>query len=206
MQAPVLSGCAVRAEIQRANIQAALVRSILEQWKSYQWTTQGFGMARTKIANVGRIHVWDSKFVVPRVSTMHAHPWPLYSTIISGELINQRFKLTELDSGLAYMQSRISFGMADGLVGDPKPVRLTPMAPETYWRGDVYRQEPEEIHRSIPQDGTVTLIERPQGPPQQETDVFWPVGTDWVSANRRKAEEWEIEPAIKYALARWEAA
>ena len=67
------------------NIQSALVRSILERWRAYEWTVQGFGFARTKIADVGRIHVWDSRLAVDLVSTMHTHPWPLRSTIISGE-------------------------------------------------------------------------------------------------------------------------
>src|ERR1700691_1916546 len=50
-----------RERNQVIDIQAALVRAILEQWKSYQWTVQGFGFIRTKIADIGRIHVWDSR-------------------------------------------------------------------------------------------------------------------------------------------------
>src|SRR5690606_32204815 len=40
--------------VSEVNIQAALVRSILEKYRSYEWTVQGFGFVRTKIANVGR--------------------------------------------------------------------------------------------------------------------------------------------------------
>lgn len=188
------------------NIQAALVRSILEKWRSYAWTVQGFGFIRTKIADVGRIHVWDSSLATRIVSTMHTHPWPLRSTIISGELINQRFKETELDSGLAYMRSRIATGEGGGLIGDPEPVYLVPMVPETYWHELRYTQEPNEIHRSIPQDGTVTLIERPQGPPLEEAMVYWPRGTVWVSAEPKPAELYDVERVIGYALMRWKAA
>jgi hypothetical protein len=188
------------------NIQSALVRSILEQWRSYTWTVQGFGFIRTKLADVGRIHVWDSSLMVRYVSTMHTHPWPLRSTIISGELINQRFKRTALETGLPYMHSRIATGEGGGLLGEPEEVRLIAMVPETYWPGEVYEQAPEEIHRSIPQDGCVTLMERPLGPPLEEASVYWPRGTSWVSAEPQTLEQWRIEPIISYALARWHAA
>lgn len=188
------------------NIQSALVKSILEQWRSYTWTVQGFGFIRTKIADVGRIHVWDSSLATGRVSTMHTHPWPLRSTVISGELINQRFNLTELETGLAYTHSRIATGEGGGLVGEPNDVHLIAMVPETYLHGESYEQGPNEIHRSIPQDGCVTLIERPQGPPLEEACVYWPRGTQWVSAEPKPAELWRIESVIGYALARWQSA
>src|SRR5690348_1365077 len=90
------------------SIQAALVRSILERWNAYEWTVQGFGMVRTKIANVGRIHVWDSRVRVALVSDIHAHPWELRSTVISGELINQRFNVrSKGEDGIPYVESTI---------------------------------------------------------------------------------------------------
>lgn len=187
------------------NIQAALVLSILQQWRSYQWTVQGFGFIRTKIQNVGRIHVWDSRLTTRYVSMMHTHPWPLRSTIISGELINQRFQEVEPHvPGLPYMHSRIATGEGGGLVGEPRPVRLLPVDdPEFYMPGCTYEQRADEIHRSIPQDGCITLLERPQGPPLEEASVYWPAGTEWISAEPKEAELWAIEPVINYALARW---
>lgn len=187
------------------NIESALVLSILEKWRSYEWTVQGFGFIRTKIQNVGRIHVWDSKLTTPRVSTMHTHPWALRSTIISGELINQRFvEVTEQPRGMPYMRSRIATGEGGGLIGDPEPVKVLPDAdPEWYLPGDTYSQRATEIHRSTPQDGTVTLMTRPQGPPLEEAVVYWPAGTSWVSAEPQKLADWQVEEVIAYALARW---
>lgn len=189
------------------NVEAAMVRTILEKWRAYEWTVQGFGMVRTKIADVARIHIWDSRYAVPHVSTMHEHPWPLKSRIISGELINQRFVLTESEDegGLPYMHSRIATGEGGGLLGTPDLVRIRSLPPESYFAGDMYAQTPSEAHRSIPQDGTVTLMERPLGPPLQETSVYWPRGTVWVSAEPRAAESWEVQQAVEYALARWDA-
>lgn len=196
------------------SIQAALVHSILHQWRAFTWTVQGFGMVRTKIADVGRIHIWDSRLRVPQVSDIHAHPWDLKSTIISGELINQRFVDNagfdvfneEGDSKpLPYTHSRIATGEGGGLVGDPNEVSLLARAPEFYNAGSVYTQAAKEIHRSIPMDGTVTLLERQMGEPLQETSVYWPRGTYWISAEPRPAKDREISQAVEYALSRWSA-
>lgn len=189
-------------------MQAALVRSILERWRAFEWTIQGFGFLRTKIADVGRIHVWDSRLATPLVSTAHTHPWPLRSTIISGELINLRFTevkpTTRAHPGLPYLASKIATGEGGGLIGEPREAWLFPATcPEFVGPGDVYSQRPDEIHRTIAQDGTVTLLERPQGPPLQEADVYWPAGTQWVSAEPRLAEPAEISRVISYALSRW---
>lgn len=186
-------------------IRAVLVRSILEQWRSYEWTVQGFGFIRTKLANVGRIHVWDSSLATPRVSTIHTHPWPLRSTIISGEIINCRFRIGGEGADLPYLRSRIATGEGGGLIGEPEAIMLFAGDPESYTAGDTYEQDPIEIHRTIAQDGTVTLLERPQGPPLEEAFTFWPEGTGWVSAEPRTLEQWQIEPVVKYALARWSA-
>jgi len=194
------------------NVQAAMVRAILEKHHAYEWTVQGFGFIRTKLADVGRIHVWNSRLAVPKVSTMHTHPWPLKSTIISGELINQRFRIAlheeqrEDEPGMPYLHSRIKTGEGGGLIGDVTPVEIVSLCPEVYIAGQSYEQAPYEIHRSIPQDGTVTLLERPQGPPLEEASVFWPAGTEWVSAEPRVAYPADIRPVIEYALNRWAAA
>ena len=189
------------------NIQAALVKLILEHWDHYAWTIQGFGFARVKIADVGRIHVWDSRLAVPLVSTVHTHPWPLKSTIISGELINSRFVTPPAGIRCApYVHQRLKTGEGGGLVGEPEEIRLSPLDPRCYLPGDTYEQAPDDIHRTQAQDGTVTLLERPQGPPLEEASVYWPIGMKWVSAEPRKpSSDWELSPIMTLALERWHA-
>jgi hypothetical protein len=183
---------------------AALVRSILGRWQAYEWTIQGFGFARTKIADIGRIHIWDSRLATQLVSTMHTHPWPLRSTIISGELINHRFTHRLGTSELPYIHSRLKTGEGGALIGEPEPIALDAHDPEFYAAGESYSQLPEEIHRTMAQDGTVTLLERPQGPPLEEASVYWPAGMSWVSAEPRKPRsEYELQPIVTLALARW---
>lgn len=187
------------------NVVAALVRSVLERADAFEWTVQGFGMLRTKLADAGRIHVWDSRLRVPLVSDVHAHPWDLTSTIISGELINQRFKVFGELRGMRYIMSKIATGEGGGLTGTPKHVGLESEPLEFYKAGDVYAQAAEEVHRSIPIDGCVTLLARLQGPPLQETTVYWPQGARWVSAEPRPATPFEIKDAVELALSRWSA-
>jgi hypothetical protein len=191
------------------NIQAALVRSILERWVNFEWTTQGFGFVRTKIQDVGRIHIWDSRVRTFHVSDIHSHPWPLKSTIISGELINCRYVRRDDRAvpfrlkGSPMVHSRIATGEGGGLVGDWETIELFGCQPEQYIPGDEYTQRPDEIHRTIAADGTITLLERPQGPPLEEASVFWPVGASWVSAEPKKPELWQLDTIVSYALARW---
>lgn len=198
------------------NIQSALVLTILERAHVFDWTVQGFGMLRTKIKDVGRIHIWDSRLRTPLVSDVHAHPWPLKSTIISGELINVRYKEIEWDgeaaqidavmghsSAMRFCRSAIKTGEGGGLTGPVETVFIRPEPPEVYLPGKVYEQRPDEVHRSMPIDGTITLLERPMGEPLQETTVYWPVGCDWISAEPRPATRDEIKAALRMALARW---
>jgi hypothetical protein len=196
------------------NIQAALVLAVLEHWQNYEWTVQGFGMVRTKLGKDGRIHIWDSRLRTPLVSDVHEHPWPLHSTIISGELINQRFQRVEVasdeqsDEGkLPYYVQDLRTGEGGHLVEDTcAACFLVAEEPEFYLPGESYSQAPREIHRTQAQDGTVTLLERPMGSPLEETRVYWPQGLQWVSAEPRPPKSaQELEPIIRTALARWHA-
>lgn len=182
-------------------IQAALIKSILEKHQNYEWTRQGFGFVRTKIGAVGRIHVWDSTLTAARVSTIHNHPWVLKSTIISGELINQR--MTEASVGMPYCASQLKTGEGGGLTGETRAIALRGEKPEFYSSGETYEQEAAEIHRTIARDGTVTLLERMQGPPLEVADTYWPQGSSWVSAEPTAISGWELQKVIDYALSIW---
>lgn len=193
---------------QKIDIRDALVKEILDHYDAYEWTSQGFGIARVKIGGVGRIHVWDSRLRNQGVSDIHAHPWDLHSRIVSGELVNQRFTVCREASAprrLQYVRSRIKTGEGGGLTGEVEDVILLPDTPEVYCAGDEYTQAADEVHRSLPQDGTVTLMLREQGEPLQETYVFWPRGFQWVTAEPQpiKRGDYRLGQAIAAALLRW---
>lgn len=193
--------------------QALLVRAILERHNAYDWTSQGMGFMRMKLGDA-RINVWDSVFRQPNVSDIHSHPWPLKSTIVSGMLINQRFEeqsaapLPGCNANfLPYHSCSIQTGEGGGLKGDVRDVWLEAHRPDLHVATEdavsFYGQDAAEIHRSIYEDGTVTLIERPVTPSSVLAKVYWPSGTVWVTAEPKPVQPYDQQMAIKRALDRW---
>lgn len=180
-----------------------LVIAILEKAHAFEWTVQGFGMMRTKLRDRARLHVWSKALQVPDVSLIHDHPWPLRSTIIAGWLKNVKY--AELSPEVVYTTTHYRQMIATGEGGGPidgtvMAVHLSLREAMDYFRGDTYTQAPAEVHSSHPEDGCVTLMERPMGPPLQRATVYWLAGKSWVSAEPRPATDAEVHAASVAAL------
>lgn len=183
-----------------------LVRKVLEQAMRYQWTLQGFGMLRLNLGKEARIHVWDDRYAVPNVSVIHTHPWDLDSTILSGRLLNVRYLQIPVANSFkspTHLRQSIATGEGGGLRGEPMPVYLVDQPVEVCLPRSAYHQEADEIHESRPDRGTVTLLQRPKGPPLELAHVYWPHGTNWVSAEPRPATWDEVSTIVGHALERW---
>lgn len=186
-----------------------LVRPILERPFNREWSLQGFGMLRTYLDNdrIWRLHIWTHDHAVDNVSTIHTHPWDFKSTIIAGEVKNQRFKRLNNPRPDApfvkrYQEQLIKCGPGGCAISSPEPVALFAFGEERYREGASYQQKAEEIHRSMPQDGTVTIIERVFGSNVDDAYVFFPDGEEWVSAEPRDATRQEIKDITEKALER----
>jgi len=184
-----------------------LVKSILEKAVHYKWTIQGFGMLRLYLSPTTRIHVWNSRYVIPGVSDIHDHPWDFTSTIVAGELKNARLKFEPGLSG-TYRGSKILCGAGAHLVGklsgdEPEFFHRCTVASEAYYAGDSYRQHRSEVHQSFPADGTVTIVERVMSEDADHAMVYWPRNEEWVSAEPRPATSEEIVDITGYSLHRW---
>lgn len=170
-----------------------------------KWTVQGFGMMRTYFGDgdAWRLNMWDPRLAVPNVSTIHDHPWNFESWIISGSLVNQRYKkyAPTIFTPSHHFQS-IKTGEGGGPVGEPESALLAPYHPEKYKAGDIYRQKRNEIHESFPSDGAVTLNLRTKRD-GENARVFWPHGQKWVDAIPRPATAPEIWDVTRNALAKW---
>jgi hypothetical protein len=180
-----------------------LVRYLLEnrmELPATDWTMQGFGFLRLRVAPHMRIHIWDSRLRQPGVSDIHDHTqWAFTSHILSGSLVNIRYTVAE-DGIPTHDMAVLNCGIGGGMVqGSTKQVRLLPGHPELWLPGEKYRQEPDEVHRTMPADGTVTLIvqERRDTPTAR---VFWPIGGTWGDAIPRQATRSEIADVVGYAL------
>lgn len=173
------------------------------------WTVQGFGFLRTYFGPAGepkrfRLNLWDHRFSVPGVSTIHDHPWHFNSIIVGGAFCNQRYEMSTDYQSATHMFTTIKTGEGGGPIKTPpKLVILTPLAPELYTPGDTYHQEAWEIHETIFADGTVTLNERMPVADGEHARVFWPCGSEWVDAEPRPATREEVSDGVVYALREW---
>jgi len=183
-----------------------LVATILRD-KTREWTVQGFGFLRTyfgppETPKMYRLNLWNNKFTVPNVSTIHDHPWDFKSLIVAGEFANQRYDMEINSSNPTHSFTIIKTGEGGGLSKSPIQVcQLYPQTPEIYKAGDNYAQTADEIHETKFQDGSITLNKRVGD--TEQARVFWNYGTDWVDAIPRKATPDEIKYAVTNALERW---
>jgi hypothetical protein len=70
----------------------------------------------------------------------------------------------------------------------------------TYYAGDVYALQAHQVHESIPNAGTITLIERrPLADPDHAT-VFYEAAKGWVSPEPRPATAKELAIMRQAAL------
>jgi hypothetical protein len=175
------------------------------------WSVQGFGMLRTYFGPAHdpkrfRLNLWDSRFAVPGVSTIHDHPWHFKSVIVAGAFCNVRYNIypTVQHDGETHAYSTIKTGVDSNLDHSPtKYAMLAPRRPELYKAGDEYNQDADEIHETIYSDGCVTLNERTRVGDGEHARVFWPADTDWVDAKPRSATPAEVKAATSSCLAEW---
>lgn len=184
-----------------------LVANVLQDDRR-QWTVQGFGFLRTYFGPADapkryRLNLWDHRFTVPGVSTIHDHPWDFRSVIVAGRFYNQRYRMTDEPGVFTHSFTEIKTGEGGG------PMKKVPyeacvlerLAMEPYGPGDVYNQRADEIHETMFHDGAVTLNERIGD--TEHARVFWPYGADWVDAMPRPATREEVSSAVLTSLRRW---
>lgn len=181
----------------------SIARAILTEALAFKWSLQGFGMLRLHLPNDVRLHVWDSRYRAPNASMVHDHlQWGLHSTVIAGVLRNQRYVETSSDDGEPYNVVTLKPGYGFYFKNEPSLTWLRALPQEAYGEGQSYTQTPSEIHESIPEDGTVTLMKKT--PTEDESArVFWRAGTEWGSAEPRPATPQEVADITARALERW---
>lgn len=178
-----------------------MVRFIIENPHRYEWSVQGLGMLRLYIGKEARLHIWDSELEYPNVSKLHNHSWEsLHSTIICGQLKNTRF-LESPHLGKLYNKRRLVCGINCEFVEESKIIKLVEYPTEIYFPGDSYSQNGAEIHLTeTPVDGTITFMIRKYDGPTGNADIYWPVGTEWGTAEPREATGEEIERTTQKSL------
>lgn len=183
------------------------VRAILENADMFDWSLQGLGMLRLYLPGDARLHIWNHDFAFPGASPVHDHlQWGLTSTIVSGEIANQRFK--ELPTGhyinntewQPYHWARFIAGYDAKMLHEPETMLLKRLPVEHYTPGMSYSQEPNEVHQTIAKPGTVTIMQKRPTEDGATARIFWPEGTQWGSAKPRAATPAEVEAITRQAL------
>lgn len=182
----------------------AFVRFIYENRDNFYWSLQGFGMLRLHLPDNRRLHIWDSRYRVPGVSDIHDHlQWGLSSYIVSGSLVNRIWEMNSGPSfqGCDYPMRMVTLKPGSGthFKSEPESCMLRAVSEYRYIAGDTYSQAPNVIHQSIPDDGTITLMTK--FPTDDESArVFWPSGSEWVSAEPRQATAAEVSEIFGAAM------
>ncbi len=95
-------------------------------------------------------------------------------------------------------------GIKDQLQGHNVPtVELGLHSSQSCVIGDVYGEIASDIHISVPEDATVTLVERTILKDPDHALVYWKKGEQWVSAEPRKATSYEVARVTENTLVNW---
>ncbi len=185
----------------------ATVKHILENAPAFKWSLQGLGMLRCYLSTETRLHVWSSEHGIPNASRIHDHPWNFISYVVAGRIQQHRYEVITQPGGVIdcqpFMFSVLQCGPGGCIKTPPAGIYLRERPNESYGEGESYEQEAEEIHNSLPLDGTVTLVTRTFKADTEHARVFWPYGTEWVSAEPRTATIEEVKDITANALRRW---
>jgi hypothetical protein len=177
-----------------------LVKKLLEKPYGLDWSFQGLGMLRTYLSKEVRLHIWDPRRAFPNVSTLHTHPWNFQSQVVAGRLVDKIYDELKGRTDTNHHKQMIQCGPGGCAKGEIADVRLALCGQRTVGdsKGSTgyqqsYALSREAIHESLPEPGTVTIIERQFSEDSEHAYVFWPLGTDWVSAEPRAATFEEIQ-------------
>lgn len=202
-EAAALSSPAKGAEPVALDGMRRLTYFILKNADKFEWSLQGLGMLRLYLPGEARLHVWDTRYAFPGASPIHDHlQWGLTSTILSGGLTNFRYKE---GSGKPYHWARFKAGYGAKQLHEAEVMLLQRQRGEQYLVGQTYSQEPNEIHETCADYGTVSLMQKRPSADGETARIFWPEGTEWGSAEPRPATAEEVKAITSYALERWSA-
>lgn len=194
-----------------------LVKAILKSPQALDWTVHGIGLMLTYLDKGHRLHVFDKSLRVDTVSPIHDHAWHLDSYIVAGVLRQRRYEIISSFEDLSiptaqhyHHDQRVErFRQASiNTVGIPIPtpgpdVLVLDGTLEEYQEGQTYHQQNDEIHETIPEDGTTTLVTREFANSIRSARIFWRGDGEWVSAAPRRATPNEIDYVTQRALTLW---
>jgi len=191
----------------------ALVKAILKRAENYSWEVPANGRLTLVLEpNVAVINVFHSKYRVPNSTAIHSHTVDFRSDIVGGVMRQYRYVRAAADGGHGpapqkYWEQELTLG--GKLAGEPVECWLRESEIEEYSAGESYEITADEIHRSVPEDGTVTLISRQYKTSPVSVSTFWPWAP--MAAGAKPSDKIIPAPAaaevildvVSVALERW---
>lgn len=174
-----------------------------------EWEVQGLGMLRTYIGDT-RLTVWHHDLKTVDTADIHNHPWWLFSDVVCGRIDNTRYGTTWLldkTEPINGFETHVCRKIVTGS-GDPRSedrlVRLWQSDSEQIFAGFEYVMSPIWIHKTEFLDGTVTLMRKEMdnqpNTAEREAYVFWPIGTEFKSAEPYRADSATVLQYTAHAL------
>jgi hypothetical protein len=185
------------------------VRELLEDWRSYEWQVQGFGMLRIYLdgPTEPRLQIWDQRLAVWSNNAIHDHPWAFRSTIMAGTIFNQRYDIGHPGTWPNGHITEIVPGTRGGRLSERpiNPCFIAPRPVEVYSMGDSYSQAHREMHLTRYLPGTITLIDRFDREPEDIAKVAWFGAADAQPpfVNPYPATPAVVETIVGDALRQW---
>ena len=167
--------------------------------RAREWTVQGLGLLRCYLDDKQSecLIIWSNALGSPRVPDIHTHPWDLGERVISGRIINARYK--EVEPGLKHSQvywRRLL--TSDGESSEDVRVWLRNTRDDYVYSGGHYTLDRGEIHQVLPDNGTVTICV-PWRKKQSQGGSFVYARKQWESVAPRLATVGEIQHTIDLA-------
>jgi hypothetical protein len=164
------------------------IECIMRHPRDHKWSVSGLGMLRLYLSRENRVHIWDSSLITPGVSAIHTHPWDLESLVIAGVYRQTRFTPSDEKPYETLNCVEIECGSNACQLSAVSQVKVYEEYPEVYREGLCYNQEKDEIHQTMAEDGTVTLVTRTFYPDTERAKVLWRGKGPWVDA-----KPWDVK-------------
>lgn len=188
-------------------------RVAIHSWRDVDWSLQGFGMLSHYLTEdkEWRLHVWDDHYRVADVTMIHNHPWNFDSMVLSGSLVNHRYRVIYDLWGRfgkpTHWETRILASEDARADGISKAVILVPRSTEFYVAGEPrseYHLDWDEVHHTDALNGTITITFHDFVNLDYSDDAFSYRAHDkeWVSSSPRSATPGEVSDVFRCAVNR----
>ncbi len=192
------------------NATRILVEHILRHAKEYPWVVPANGRLTLVLEpDIVVINLFNAQYRQPGTTTTHSHTVDFKSEIIAGEMRQYRYARTKAETPGAAHYGCQELTLDGKLMGQATDCYLLEGPQEVYRAGESYEITAPEIHKSDPEDGTVTLITRQFKTTPASVFTFWPYAK--MAAGTQSGEkiipgaagEKVLDEAVSHALRTW---